>query len=163
MPTAPITAITVGATPGYEGIGRITGRPWMEDETKFMHVGISAGHTVVNTQYTANGDVVTTPSAQGGGGGGMAFFAFPDTNVDRTNVLNTGNLSLGNKNDPSSRQISSYDRFGAEYWLVHGRLSLQAEYIRTDINGRGYDNEHLKGYYGIRQLFSDGRIQGLSC
>jgi phosphate-selective porin OprO/OprP len=145
-----------GGDSGYEGIGRITGRPWMEDETKFMHVGISAGHTVVNTQYTANGDVVTTPSAQGGGGGGMAFFAFPDTNVDRTNVLNTGNLSLGNKNDPGSRQISSYDRFGAEYWLVYGPLSLQAEYIRTNINGRGYDNEHLKGYYGYASYFLTG-------
>ena len=69
----------------------------MEDETKFLHVGISAGHTDVNTQYTAAGDIATTQSAQGGGGGGMAFFAFPGTNVDRTNMLNTGNLSIGNK------------------------------------------------------------------
>ncbi len=62
---------------GWEGIGRISGRPWMEDETKFLHVGVSAGHTAVNTQYAANGVIATTPSAQGGGGGGMAFFAFP--------------------------------------------------------------------------------------
>src|SRR3954454_10799209 len=62
---------------GWEGIGRITGRPWMVDETKFMHVGVSAGHTAVNTQFAANGDIIGTPSAQGGGGGGMAFFAFP--------------------------------------------------------------------------------------
>ena len=66
----------------------------------------------------------------------MAFFAFPGTNVDRTNVLNTGNLSVGNKNDPGFPPDSSYDRYGAEDWLVHGPLSLQAEYIRTNINGR---------------------------
>ena len=66
----------------------------MEDETRFLHVGISAGHTAVNTQYNAaghNGDYTVLPRAVGGGG--MAFFAFPGTNVDRTNMLNTGNLA----------------------------------------------------------------------
>jgi phosphate-selective porin OprO/OprP len=141
---------------GWEGIGRITGRPWMEDETRFLHVGVSAGHTAVNTQYAANGVIATTPSAQGGGGGGMAFFAFPGTNVDRTNVLNTGNLSIGNKGAPGSRQITSYDRFGAEGWLVHGPFSLQAEYLRTNINGIGYSNEHFTGYYGFASYFLTG-------
>ncbi len=141
---------------GWEGIGRISGRPWMEDETRFLHVGVSAGHTAVNTQYAANGVIATTPSAQGGGGGGMAFFAFPGTNVDRTNVLNTGNLSVGNKGAPGSRQITSYDRFGAEGWLVHGPFSLQAEYLRTNINGIGYNNEHFTGYYGFASYFLTG-------
>jgi phosphate-selective porin OprO/OprP len=141
----------------WEGIGRISGRPWMEDETKFLHVGISAGHTDVNTQYTAAGDIATTPSAQASGGGGMAFFAFPGTNVDRTNMLNTGNLSIGNRNDPSSRRIDSYDRFGAEGWLVHGPFSVQGEYLRTNINGRGYDHgEHFTGYYGFASYFLTG-------
>jgi phosphate-selective porin OprO/OprP len=140
----------------WEGIGRISGRPWMEDETKFLHVGISAGHTAVNTQYNAAGDIATTPSAQGGGGGGMAFFAFPGTNVDRTNMLNTGNLSTGNRNDPNARRIDSYDRYGAEGWLVHGPFSVQGEYLRTNINGLGYDNEHLTGYYGFASYFLTG-------
>ncbi len=69
----------------------------MEDETKFLHVGISAGHTVVNTQYYCRRRYRGYTLAQGGGGGGMAFFAFPGTNVDRTNMLNTGNLSIGNQ------------------------------------------------------------------
>ncbi|HEX8874020.1 MAG TPA: porin [Nitrosospira sp.] len=141
---------------GWEGIGRISGRPWMEDETRFFHIGASAGHTVVNTQFNADGTITGTPSAQGGGGGGMAFFAFPGTNVDRTNVLNTGNLSVGRKGAPGSRQITSYDRYGAESWLVYGPLSLQAEYLRTNINGIGYDNEHLTGYYGFASYFLTG-------
>jgi phosphate-selective porin OprO/OprP len=132
---------------GWEGIGRISGRPWMEDETKFFHVGASAGHTVVNTQYQANGPI---------GGGGMAFFAFPGTNVDRTNVLNTGNLSIGNRSAPGSRRIDSYDRFGAEGWLVHGPFSVQGEYLRTNINGQGYDSEHFTGYYGLVSYFLTG-------
>lgn len=140
---------------GWEGIGRITGRPWMEDETKFLHVGISAGHTAVNTQYQANGTINVGPN-QTGGGGGMAFFAFPGTNVDRTNVLNTGNLSIGNRGAPGSRRIESYDRFGAESWLVHGPFSAQAEYLRTNINGQGYDGEHFTGYYGFLSYFLTG-------
>ncbi|SCY47346.1 OprO/OprP family phosphate-selective porin [Nitrosospira sp. Nsp13] len=140
---------------GWEGIGRITGRPWMEDETKFLHVGISAGHTHVNTQYLANGTINVGPN-QTGGGGGMAFFAFPGTNVDRTNVLNTGNLSIGNKGAPGSRRIDSYDRFGAEGWLVHGPFSAQTEYLRTNINGQGYDGEHFTGYYGFLSYFLTG-------
>lgn len=140
---------------GWEGIGRITERPWMEDETKFLHVGISAGHTAVNTQYQANG-TINVGSNQTGGGGGMAFFAFPGTNVDRTNVLNTGNLSIGNRGAPGSRRIESYDRFGAESWLVHGPFSAQAEYLRTNINGQGYDGEHFTGYYGFLSYFLTG-------
>jgi phosphate-selective porin OprO/OprP len=140
---------------GWEGIGRVTGRPWMESETKFLHVGISAGHTVVNTQYQANGTINVGPN-QTGGGGGMAFFAFPGTNVDRTNVLNTGNLSIGNRGAPGSRRIDSYDRFGAEGWLVHGPFSVQGEYLRTNINGQGYDGEHFTGYYGFASYFLTG-------
>ncbi|WP_295625762.1 porin [uncultured Nitrosomonas sp.] len=139
---------------GWQGIGRISGRPWMEDETKFLHVGLSAGHTVVNTQYRADGTMVGEGS--NGGGGGMSFVAFPGTNVDRTNVLNTGNLSFGAQNDPNRREINSYDRYGAEAWFVHGPFSAQAEFLRTNINGIGYDNEHLTGYYGYVSYFLTG-------
>ncbi|GKS68551.1 phosphate-selective porin OprO and OprP [Nitrosomonas sp. PY1] len=140
---------------GWEGIGRISGRPWMEDETKFLHVGVSAGHTDVNTKYRADGTMVG--EGQIGGGGGMAFFTFPGTNVDRSNILNTGNLSYGGLNDPNRRQITSYDRYGAEGWFVYGPFSAQAEYLRTNINGVGYNGEHLTGYYGFISYFlTDG-------
>jgi phosphate-selective porin OprO/OprP len=140
---------------GWEGIGRISGRPWMADETHFFHVGASAGHTAVNNQYRANGTFVNEGAT--GGGGGMAFFAFPDTNVDRTNMLNTGNLTTGNLGAPGSRRIDSYDRFGAEAWLTYGPFSAQAEYLRTNINGFGYNNgEHLTGAYGFVSYFLTG-------
>lgn len=139
---------------GWQGIGRVSGRPWMEDDTKFLHLGISAGHTNVNTQYRADGTMVG--EGQIGGGGGMSFFAFPGTNVDRTNMLNTGNLSTGALSDPNRRQVSSYDRFGAEGWFNYGPLSVQGEYLRTNINGVGYDSEHLTGYYGFISYFLTG-------
>ena len=139
---------------GWQGIGRISGRPWMEDETKFLHVGISAGHTAVNTQYRADGTMVGEGS--NGGGGGMSFVTFPGTNVDRSNILNTGNLSNGALTDPNRRQITSYDRYGAEGWFVYGPFSAQAEFLRTNINGVGYNGEHLTGYYGFVSYFLTG-------
>jgi phosphate-selective porin OprO/OprP len=131
----------------WEGVGRISGRPWMESETKFWHVGVSAAYTRVNTQYMGNGDFAN---------GGMSFASFPGANVDRTNVLNTGNLSFGNKNDPNSRQLESYRRWGAETALVYGPFSAQGEYLRTDINGHGYSGESLFGFYGYLSYFLTG-------
>lgn len=143
---------------GWQGIGRISGRPWMADETHFVHVGVSAGHTEVSNQYRADGTINTgsTNPKTPGTGGGMSFFAFPGTNVDRSNMLETGNLSTGNLSDPNRRRIDSYDRFGAETWWVHGPFSAQAEYLRTNINGRGYSGEHLEGYYAFASYFLTG-------
>ena len=143
---------------GWQGIGRISGRPWMADETHFVHVGVSAGHTEVNNQYRADGTINTGTNnpKQVGTGGGMSFFAFPGTNVDRTNMLDTGNLSVGNLGAPGSRRIDSYDRFGAEAWWVHGPFSAQAEYLRTNINGQGYNGENLTGYYAFASYFLTG-------
>lgn len=139
---------------GWQAIGRMSGRPWFIDDTKFMHIGFSAGHTTVNTQYRADGTMVG--EGQIGGGGGMSFFAFPGTNVDRTNILNTGNLSTGALGDANRRQITSYDRYGAEGWINYNSLSSQGEFLRTNINGVGYDNEHLTGYYGFISYFLTG-------
>ena len=46
------------------------------------------------------------------------------------------------------------------WFMVHSPFKWNRSY---DINGRGYDNEHLKGYYGYASYFLNGRIQGLSC
>lgn len=141
---------------GWEGIGRISGRPWMMDETKFLHAGISAGHTVVNNQFRADGSFSQVNATAGQNSGGMSFSGFLGTNVDRTGVLNTGNLTSGPKDAPGSRRITSYDRFGAETAFVFGPFSTQAEYLRTNINGFGYNNEHLTGYYAYASYFLTG-------
>ncbi|MDT8364493.1 MAG: porin [Nitrosomonas sp.] len=141
---------------GWEGIGRISGRPWMLDETKFLHTGISAGHTVVNNQFRADGSFSQVNATAGQSSGGMSFSGSLGTNVDRTGVLNTGNLTSGPKGAPGSRQIDSYDRFGAETAFVYGPFSAQAEYLRVNINGTGYDDEHLTGYYGYASYFLTG-------
>ena len=140
---------------GWEGIARISGRPWMIDDTRFVHVGMSAGHTSVNNTYKADGSFQGAGGT--GGGGGMAFFAFPGTNVDRTNMLNTGNLTYGNAGSANQHRVDSYDRYAAELWINHGPWSAQGEYLRTNINGLGYNTgEHLTGAYGFVSYFLTG-------
>ena len=141
---------------GWQGIGRISGRPWMIDETKFWHFGVSAGHTTVNNQYRADGTFSQANATAGQNSGGMSFVGFLGTNVDRTNVLKTGNLTSGSNVSPDARRIDSYDRYGAETALVYGPFSAQAEYLRTNINGLNYSGEHLTGYYGYLSYFLTG-------
>jgi len=133
---------------GFEGMARLTGRVWMEGDTKWLHIGASGGRTQVNTAYAADGTVSS---------GGMQFFTFPGTNVDRSNILFTGNLSSGNLGSASRHEITGYDRMGAETQFVYGPASLQGEYLRTNINGPGYNNgEHLTGAYVFGSLFLTG-------
>jgi phosphate-selective porin OprO/OprP len=131
----------------WEVIGRISFLPWKESDSKFLHIGGSGGHTVVNSQFQGDGDF---------NNGGMSFAAFPGANVDRTNVLNTSNLTRGVKGVPGSRIIDNYNRFGAEMALVYGPFSLQGEYIQTDVHGTGYSGESLFGYYGYASYFLTG-------
>ena len=133
---------------GWQGLARVTGRVWMEGDTKWLHIGASGGRTHVNTQYAADGSVAN---------GGMQFFTFPGTNVDRSNILFTGNLSNGGLTSSTRHEISSYDRMGTEAQFVYGPASLQGEYLRTNINGVGYNNgEHLTGAYVFGSLFLTG-------
>ncbi|MFZ2726126.1 MAG: porin [Methylococcaceae bacterium] len=127
----------------WELNSRLSLLPWMESKTKFLHVGGSASHVHVNNNIVNN-----VPSANGG----MGFYATLNGNVDRANILNTNNLSAAD----GSKQIESYDRFGGEIATVYGPWSAQAEYIQTDINGTGYSNNSLSGYYGYMTYFLTG-------
>lgn len=119
----------------WELNARLSALPWMESKTKFLHVGGSASHIHVNN----------APNNPGNPNKGMGFNASLNGNVDRANILNTGNKAM-----------ESYDRYGAETALVYGPWSAQAEYIQTDINGTGYQDTALSGYYGYITYFLTG-------
>jgi len=132
----------------WEVNARVSGMPWMESKTKFLHVGTSGSYINVNNNYQADGDF---------NNGGISFANGLDTNVDRTNILNTGNLSSGKRTGPTALEANHLTRFGAESALVYGPLSAQGEYIQTDISGTGYNkNESLNGYYGYMTYFLTG-------
>ncbi len=139
---------------GWGLTGRVTALPWFEDKTKFLHVGASGSERYINNNFLSNGSFCT-PGASPGvaatcGTGGITFAANPDTNVDRTLILNTGNLTN------NTRIADRVTRFGGETAVVYGPFSAQAEYIQADISGKGYSNESLNGYYGYVSYFLTG-------
>ncbi len=131
----------------WEVNARVSGMPWMESKTKFLHVGTSGSYIHLNNNYLANGNFSN---------GGMSFANGLGANVDRTNILNTGNLTSGKKDAGTSRVADHLTRFGAESALVYGPFSAQGEYIATNISGDGYDGETLDGYYGYVSYFLTG-------
>ena len=118
----------------------------MESKTKFLHVGTWGSYININNTYTSTGAFDN---------GGIIFANGLGGNVDRSSILNTGNLTTGSRN--VGLQANHLTRFGAETALVYGPFSAQAEYLQTDVSGHGYNqNESLNGYYGYATYFLTG-------
>ena len=132
---------------------RTTGLPWMESKTKLWHVGAAGSYVNVNNNYQAGGAF---------NNGGISFISNPNTNVDRTNTLTTGNLSTGTlygKGALISREADHFWRFGAETALVYGPFTAQSEYIQVNIDGKGYNGNTLNGGYVYMAYFLTGESQ----
>jgi len=137
-----------GGDTSWEVNTRLTGVPWMASKTKFLHVGASGSFININNNYTSNGTYSN---------GGLIYANGLGGNVDRSNILNTGNLtSTGNENNAAARQANNVTRFGGESAVVYGPFSAQAEYIQTNVSGKGYDNAVLQGAYGYVTYFLTG-------
>jgi phosphate-selective porin OprO/OprP len=137
-----------GGDTSWEANGRLTGMPWMESKTKFLHVGASGSYININNNYLRDGTYSN---------GGVIFANGLGGNVDRTSILNTGNLTSNKKlSDANATQANSLTRFGAETALVYGPFSAQGEYIQTNTSGKGINNESLDGFYGYMTYFLTG-------
>ncbi len=134
-----------GGDTSWEANARVGGMPWMESKTKFLHIGTSGSYININNNYKADGSYSN---------GGVIFANGLGGNVDRTSILNTSNLTSGNKG--VGLQAKYLTRYGAESALVYGPFSAQGEYIQTDVSGTGYHNESLSGYYGYMTYFLTG-------
>ncbi|MBL1265880.1 OprO/OprP family phosphate-selective porin [Candidatus Methylomicrobium oryzae] len=137
-----------GGDTSWELNARVTGLPWMESKTKFLHVGASGSYITFNNNYKGDGSF---------NNGGVIFANGIGANVDRTSILNTGNLTSGNIKSAAAIQADYLHRWGAETALVYGPFSVQGEYIQANIHGQGYSrDESLEGYYGYMTYFLTG-------
>ena len=137
-----------GGDTSWEVNTRLSGVPWMASKTKFLHAGASGSFININNNYSSNGTYSN---------GGLIYANGLGGNVDRSSILNTGNLtSTGNENAAAARQVNNVTRFGAESALVYGPFSAQGEYIQTNVSGKGYDNAVLSGAYGYVTYFLTG-------
>jgi phosphate-selective porin OprO/OprP len=134
-----------GGDTGWEVNTRLTGTPWFESKNKFLHVGASGSFININNNYSTAGNYSN---------GGVIFANGLGGNVDRSSILNTGNLtSSGAQGNPNARVADNLTRFGAESALVYNKFSAQGEYIQTNVTGKGYNNASLDGYYGYVTYF----------
>jgi phosphate-selective porin OprO/OprP len=131
-----------GGDTGWEVNARVMGMPWMESKTKFLHLGTSGSYINVNNNYKSDGSFSN---------GGLVFANGLGSNVDRSGVLSTTNLTKS-----KALEVQHLTRYGAESALVYGPFSAQGEYIQTDISGAGYHDESLSGYYGYMTYFLTG-------
>jgi phosphate-selective porin OprO/OprP len=127
---------------------RVSGVPWMESKTKFLHMGASGSFININNNFKADGTY---------NNGGIIYANGLGANVDRSAILSTGNLTSSGKQSASGARLAdNVTRFGAESALVYGPFSAQAEYIQNNVSGQGYDNASLEGAYGYVTYFLTG-------
>ncbi|MGH8556551.1 MAG: OprO/OprP family phosphate-selective porin [Methylococcales bacterium] len=123
----------------YQLVGRATILPYKNTHGNLIHTGAWGSWRSVNNNFNPDGTLRN---------GGWQFVAQPDTNIDRTNFVNTGNLSSGIRGTPGFRQANSVAMFGAELAGVFGPFHAEAEYMQAQISGYGYsDQDLLQGYY----------------
>jgi phosphate-selective porin OprO/OprP len=135
----------------YQLVGRGTFLPFKDADGNLVHTGVWGSWRSINNNYNADGTLRT---------GGWAFQSQPDTNVDRTNWINTGNLTNGTRGAAGSFVVDNVAMFGAELAGVFGPTHFEAEYMQAQIAGTGYSSaDVLEGYYVAGGWFLTGETR----
>ncbi|MDD5033227.1 MAG: porin [Methylococcaceae bacterium] len=143
----------------YQLVGRTTLLPYKDKDGNLLHTGVWGSWRSINNNFNADGSLRT---------GGWQFQAQPNSNVDRTSWINTGNLTntficdLKNAkgtciHSSPAHVASEVAMFGAELGGVWGPAHFTAEYMQARISGKGYsDPEVLEGFYAYAGYFLTG-------
>ena len=138
----------------WQAVGRATFAPIKEKDGTLLHTGVWGSWRNVHNQYNADGTLRT---------GGWAYQSQPDSDVDRTNWINTGNLTktaLVKGKNVVQKQVDSVGMFGAELAGAYGPVHLTSEYMQAQISGRGYgSSDTLAGYYAQVGWFITGETR----
>lgn len=120
----------------YQLVGRGVVLPYKDDDGNLLHVGAwGSGRTLTNT-LNSDGTIRN---------GGWQFASQPDTNVDRTNYVNTYNMS---KTVGSKTYLAQHvNMFGAELAGAYGPFHTTTEYMWANVLGQGYTgNNATQGF-----------------
>jgi len=135
----------------YQLVGRATFAPVYQKDQALLHTGVWGSWRSINNNFNADGTVRT---------GGWAYQSQPDSSIDRTNWINTGNLTntkvVGGKNVINHR-VDDIAMFGAELAGTYGPVHAGAEYMQAQISGYGYSgSDTLEGFYAYAGWFITG-------
>jgi phosphate-selective porin OprO/OprP len=122
----------------YQLVGRGVVLPYKDDDGNLIHVGAwGSGRTLTNT-LNQNGTIRN---------GGWQFAAQPDTNVDRTNYVNTYNMSYVNSATGKTYLAQHVNQFGAELAGAYGPFHTTTEYMWANVLGQNYTgNNSTQGF-----------------
>lgn len=136
----------------YQLVGRGTILPYKDHDGNLLHTGVWGSWRSVNNHYNPNGTLRN---------GGWQYVSQPDTDVDRTNWINTGNLTKGIRGAPKGwYEASEVAMFGAELGGAFGPVHAQAEYMQAQISGHGYSSDDvLRGWYAQMGWFLTGETR----
>ncbi|QSA96496.1 porin [Methylococcus sp. EFPC2] len=135
---------------GYQLVGRATIAPYKDKEGNLIHTGAWGSWRSLNNNYNKDGSLRS---------GGWQFQSQPDTNMDRTAWINTGNLTNGTKGAANWHEVDDISMFGAELAGAYGPAHLTAEYMRAEVSGRGYSSDVLEGFYTTAGYFLTGETR----
>lgn len=149
----------------YQLVGRGTFAPYYKKDEGVLHTGVWGSWRSVNNNYNADGTVRT---------GGWSYQSQPDTAIDRTNWINTGNLTTSRTcivkvaaggTCPSgflraTKEVNNISMFGAELAGAYGPAHFTAEYMQAQIGGVGYSsNDTLAGFSVAGGVFLTGETR----
>ena len=134
----------------YQIVSRGTILPYKDDRGNLIHTGAWGSWRSINNNFNPDGTVRT---------GGWAFASQPDSNVDRTNWINTGNLTNVTCLHPvagvcpttpgsnvTTHEANNVSMFGGELAGAFGPTHFQAEYMQATVSGHGYNNDTVRGF-----------------
>ena len=132
----------------YAAIGRATIAPYKDKEGNLVHVGVNGYWRNINNTF--NNGALTN--------GGWSFGAQPDTSVDRTTMITTGNLTNGAVAGGTGKShiVQSIGYFGGELAGVWGPVHFTSEGQVAQINGTNYGSDYLWGTYAQAGWFVTG-------
>ncbi|TSA03552.1 MAG: hypothetical protein D4R76_04715 [Methylococcus sp.] len=150
----------------YQLVGRGVLVPFKDEEGNLLHTGLWGSGRVLNHNYNQNGSLRT---------GGWSYQSQPDTDVDRTNWINTGNLTNtkcvgGTYNSATGvcagghnvvqHQANSVNMFGAELAGAYGPFHTTSEFMMAQVNGYNYSSaDLLQGFYVSGGWFITGETR----
>lgn len=135
----------------YQLVGRGAVLPYKDDDGNLLHIaGWGSGRTLTNT-FNSNGSLRN---------GGWQFASQPDTNVDRTNFVNTYNMTYQNKNTNQWYVAQHVNMFGTELAGAWGPFHTTSEYMLASVSGQGYSGtNNLQGFYTSVGWFLTGETR----
>jgi phosphate-selective porin OprO/OprP len=139
-------------------VSRATFAPFFQKDVGVLHTGMWGSWRSVNNNFNQDGTVRT---------GGWRYQSQPDSPIDRTNWIDTGNLTVVKSCSIKlatgavcpqqfqyvTKEVNNVAMFGAELAGAYGPAHFTAEYMQAQISGVGYTSSDVLEGFSVQSGF----------